>query len=475
MATLSDLYAHLKTLCEQWFYNKSTMDSYLGDKISKSNTAGLVKNDGSIDTNTYLTSESLSGYEQTTNKTSSWNSTTNNTRYPTEKLVKDSLDLKANSSSLSTVATSGSYNDLTDKPTIPSDVSDLTDTQNTTFTPKSHSHGNLSNDGKIGTTANKPIITTTNGALTTGSFGTTANTFCQGNDSRLSDARTPTAHSHNSDDIDVDSGDFSNIASLLGISTSNFTNQDKANYYIDEAFAQVSSIKALEVVSTLPTASASTMGMLYIINENSKINFYYTEDKGAEASPRYVWKKMDTDILDELVVNWSDVQNKPSTFTPASHTHGNINNDGTIVANTLSETGGSYPLVRASSDHKLYMGEVNGTYVIDGTAHSNIGSSANANQRSINSSIDTALGTKITKSNSATGLLRDDGTVDTTTYLSSLPSHNHGNILNGGTCTTDVTFNSKILVTNSSNAIGTSTAIDVLDSVVQSLITYGSS
>lgn len=27
------------------------------------------------------------------------------------------------------------------KPTIPTDVSDLTDTNNTTFTPKSHSHG----------------------------------------------------------------------------------------------------------------------------------------------------------------------------------------------------------------------------------------------------------------------------------------------------------------------------------------------
>ena len=39
-----------------------------------------------------------------------------------------------------------------------------------------------------------PVITTTSGKLTTGSFGTAANTFCQGNDSRLSNARTPTAH-----------------------------------------------------------------------------------------------------------------------------------------------------------------------------------------------------------------------------------------------------------------------------------------
>lgn len=63
-----------------------------------------------------------------------------------------------------------------------------------TFAPISHSHGNITNDGRIGTTANLPLITTTGGAVTVGSFGTTANTFCQGNDSRLSDARTPLAH-----------------------------------------------------------------------------------------------------------------------------------------------------------------------------------------------------------------------------------------------------------------------------------------
>ena len=59
-------------------------------------------------------------------------------------------------------------------------------------TPTSHSHGNITNAGAIGSTANLPIITTTSGVLTTGSFGTTAATFCEGNDSRLSDARTPT-------------------------------------------------------------------------------------------------------------------------------------------------------------------------------------------------------------------------------------------------------------------------------------------
>jgi hypothetical protein len=58
----------------------------------------------------------------------------------------------------------------------------------------SHAHGNITTDGKVGSTASLPLITTTDGAVTVGAFGTGATDFCVGNDSRLSDARTPTAH-----------------------------------------------------------------------------------------------------------------------------------------------------------------------------------------------------------------------------------------------------------------------------------------
>lgn len=52
--------------------------------------------------------------------------------------------------------------------------------------------GNITDAGAIGTTANLPIITGTSGVLQASSFGTNANTFCQGNDSRLSDTRNTT-------------------------------------------------------------------------------------------------------------------------------------------------------------------------------------------------------------------------------------------------------------------------------------------
>ena len=75
----------------------------------------------------------------------------------------------------------------------------------TEFTPASHTHGNITNAGAIGSTANLPLITTTSGVITTGTFGSTANTFTQGNDARLSDARTPLSHVH---------GDISNSGAI---------------------------------------------------------------------------------------------------------------------------------------------------------------------------------------------------------------------------------------------------------------------
>lgn len=48
-------------------------------------------------------------------------------------------------------------------------------------TPTSHTHGNITNTGAIGSTASLPIITTTSGVLTTGAFGTSAGQFAAGN------------------------------------------------------------------------------------------------------------------------------------------------------------------------------------------------------------------------------------------------------------------------------------------------------
>ena len=61
-----------------------------GTLISTSSTSGLIKNDGSVDTNTYLTShQDISGKENTSNKVTSLSSSSTDTQYPSAKCVWD--------------------------------------------------------------------------------------------------------------------------------------------------------------------------------------------------------------------------------------------------------------------------------------------------------------------------------------------------------------------------------------------------
>jgi len=57
-------------------------------------------------------------------------------------------------------------------------------------TPTSHTHGNLTNAGAIGTTANLPVKTGTSGVLEAGAFGTSAGQFAEGNHTHAASAIT---------------------------------------------------------------------------------------------------------------------------------------------------------------------------------------------------------------------------------------------------------------------------------------------
>jgi hypothetical protein len=85
----------------------------------------------------------------------------------------------------------------------------------------SHVHGNITNAGYIGSTSNLPLITGTSGIVTTGTFGTAANTFCVGNDSRLSNSRTPIAHQ-------LDSATYHTVA---GLTTGHFLKATSATTF----------------------------------------------------------------------------------------------------------------------------------------------------------------------------------------------------------------------------------------------------
>ena len=93
---------------------------------------------------------------------------------------------------LATVATSGSYNDLSNKPEVVS-------TSGNGLAPKvTDTSKFLKGDGTWATPTNTTYSAGTGLSLSSGAFsvnyGTAAGTACQGNDSRLSNSRTPTSH-----------------------------------------------------------------------------------------------------------------------------------------------------------------------------------------------------------------------------------------------------------------------------------------
>ena len=109
-----------------------TQHQSLVDYVQKSSTSGLLKNDGTVDTSSYITSSALSNYVQKSNTTG---------------LLKN--DGTVDTTSYSTF--SGSYNDLSNKPTIPTKISDLTNDSD--FIEKSNTSGLVKNDGSIDTTS----------------------------------------------------------------------------------------------------------------------------------------------------------------------------------------------------------------------------------------------------------------------------------------------------------------------------------
>lgn len=102
---------------------------------------------------------------------------------------------------------SGSYTDLTNKPTIPTvnnakltlNVGGATVTGNDAFTANDSTDTTYdvptATPSVFGVVKTSTGITNSSGTISV-AYGTAAGTACQGNDSRLSNARTPTSHAH---------------------------------------------------------------------------------------------------------------------------------------------------------------------------------------------------------------------------------------------------------------------------------------
>lgn len=173
------------------------------------------------------------------------------------------------------------------------------------FATAGHVHGNITNAGAIGSTANLPIITTTAGALTTGSFGSTANTFCQGNDSRLSDTRNTT------NSITVNNGGAG----------------DSSSFTFNGSAARTISYNSIGAPSISGTNATGTWGISINGNAGSVTSGVYTS--GSYADPSWITS------LAKSKVGLGNVENTAlSTWAGSS----NITTLGTIGTGTWNAT-----------------------------------------------------------------------------------------------------------------------------------------
>ena len=230
-------------------------------------------------------------------KLSSSTSSTSETLSATPKAVKTAYDLangKADEVHTHTVS------DVTDFPSIPSKTSDLT------------------NDGEDG-----------------------SNPFVSDDDSRLSDARTPTAHSHSTLDVS-NSYQYSYIGS-------NLFSQKLINDGIN--------IKLRDIGESIPSKTSD------LTNDGEDGTNVFVSNNDSRLS---------------------------NARTPTTHSHGNISNDGKI-------NGAKDGAILHITDDNGTIGAtlyLNANKVKDSNAHSNIGTSSSEGQDVINTAIDTALSNK---------------------------------------------------------------------------------
>lgn len=278
------------TWLKQWFYTESEVDSLLGEKVTvsqgSSNASKLVMTDTGGDIKVF---------------------------------AKSSLDVGDLSDANGVIPTD--INDLTDTTgVIPTNVGQLVgSTANRFVVTDSNKNialqekiGNITKDGKIGSSANYIVTTGTGGLLTASSYITDRQLYVT-NSQGVAQGTLYNALSHKADSDHTQASSTITDSNTYSHLNNASANQESINSAIDTAIGNLQSIKAIEVVTTKPTASASTMGKLYIVSENSKVNVYYTEEEqSSQGTYEYSWHKMDTDILDEFSIAWSDVTYKPS-------------------------------------------------------------------------------------------------------------------------------------------------------------------
>jgi len=149
----------------------------------------------------------------------------------------------------------------------------------TLYATVTHTHGNITNGGLVGTTSGVPLITGTGGIVQAGSFSTTSGTYCQGNDSRLSDSRTPIAHTQTSSTItDFASSVLATVVSgFASVASAAVTATDTITSAINKIQAQITANLSTLTIHTGLTSTAhgavSTNTASTLVARDSSGNF----------------------------------------------------------------------------------------------------------------------------------------------------------------------------------------------------------
>lgn len=361
MATINDVYTHLKTLTKKWFYEKTEIDTKLSNKVDKETGKGLSTEDYTSAEKTKLTN-----IENEANKTT------------VDTVLSDSSSNPVRNSAVTT-AINGKA------PT---------------------SHASSSSTYGLGTTSNYGHVKTINGLTQSSHQNGTALSAYQGK--ILNDAI--------GGKVDKVTG--------KGLSTNDFTDAYKNK--IDQLGEDLGSINLdwdsiIQKPSSYPPTTHQHDASDVLENDNDDYSFLTvlagTTQHQINLGIDSALDTLDTNI-DNISTDWDDISNKPTSFTPASHTHGQVSNDGKITSTAVTvATADNIVITDASDSSKIKrVANLLTDHIKDSTAYSSIGSSANATQSNINAAINTTLANKISTSATA-GLIKNDGSIDTNTYL----------------------------------------------------------
>ena len=351
------------TWLKNWFYDADQVDTFLNSKANKNlGTAGMnVVTDASGDISleakpTIPTVPSAS--------TTTPSADTNSGSYGSGTTWARADHVHPKSSIYAEASHDHTVSNITDFPS--------------TMTPSSHTHGQITNDGKITSTA-VTVATDDNIVITDASDSSKVKRVANLLASHIKDSNA---------------NGYTNISSSL---TSSSTQAD-INSAINTAIGTLSSIDVINVTSDKGTASASTMNKLYIEDNGSTVDVYYTERTGSSPNYTYSWTKLDTDILDDVTIptDVSDLTDTNNTaFTPKSHTHGNILSNGTMSddLDVAISSGDDSILFSDVSDS----GEIKGSktlpssVIVDSNSYSALDVNANSTQTHINGKINGVL------------------------------------------------------------------------------------